>query len=347
VKRSGLPLLFCREDKVFFPLRLVTCLKRLICLMLVVFPFGTQVGAADLSQPLPVRNLYPPMMRFFDPTPDSALRAYDQAWSFELNQHFSTMNSFDFYPGSTLISDMELYVIDPVVRRAVSSNLELSLRVPLLRPWNGVLDGTIQAFHKVFSMPNGGRQLRPNNSFAYSYDNGKGTSWQGGNRWETGNAELSARYGLSEGSEWAVAGLAAIKLPTASQARGWGSGAADMGAGLVASWTSGIWFGHIESWLIRPLANDTPGVSYVSYLRGSIAAGYRFDGMSMMVQFQGGSSPYRSTGLDWLESPPMLITFGLRGDIRQDFGWSLAVTENITQRTTQDISMTLGLNFSM
>ncbi|MDQ6966993.1 MAG: DUF3187 family protein, partial [Mariprofundaceae bacterium] len=306
-------------------------LRYLISLVLMMLPFGAQAVAVDLSQPLPVRNLYPPMMRFFDPTPDSALRAYNQAWSFEFNQHFSTVNSFDYYPGSTLIADMELYVLDPVVRRSVSSDLELTLRVPLLRPWQGVFDGTIQAFHRVFSMPNGGRQLRPNNSFAYSYNNGRGTSWQGGNRWEMGNLELSVRYGLNEGNDWALAGLAAVKLPTASLSRGWGSGAADMGLGLVASWSSGIWFGHLEGWAIQPFAKDVPGVSYVTYMRGSVEAGYRFEDMSMMVQAQGGGSPYRALGLSWLESPPILISFGLRGEVWEGYGWSLTVTENLTQ----------------
>ncbi|MDQ6950222.1 MAG: hypothetical protein Q9M26_00995, partial [Mariprofundales bacterium] len=102
--------------------------------------------AANLTTPLPTRNLYPPMMRFFDPTPDSALRPYDQAWSLELNVHYATINLYDHLPNPQLLVDMELAVIDPVIRRAINDHLELSLRTPLLLPGRGVFDGAIQRF---------------------------------------------------------------------------------------------------------------------------------------------------------------------------------------------------------
>jgi len=318
---------------------------RLTGLVLMLACFAMQAVAADMTQPLPARNLYPPMMRFFDPVPDSALRRYTQAWSFELNQHYATMNSFDTYPNPQLLADMELYVIEPVLRRSLGDTLELSLRAPVLRPLAGVFDAPIQTFHHLFGMPNGGRQYRPNNSFAYTFDNTRGASWQGRDRWELGNVEVSGRYRLGEGRGWALAALAAVKLPTASKARGWGSGAADLGAGVVASWEEGLWFGHVEGWVVQPMANDVPGVRYVTYLRGSVVAGYRYHDLSWIAQGQGGSSPYDGTNLRWLDDPPFLISFGLRGKTQGGIGWSATVTENITQNTTQDISVSVGLSW--
>jgi len=317
-----------------------------IILMLVSIGINVNATAADLTQPLPSRNFYPPIMRFFDPTPDSALRAYDQTWSFELDQHYATMNSFDVYPNSQVLADMELYVLDLVLRRSVSKEMEFSFRAPVLRPFHGVFDSGIQGFHRMFNMPNGGRQLRPNNRFAYSFDNRKGTSWQGKDSWELGNAEISGRYKLSEGRNWAVAGLASVKLPTASKSRGWGSGAPDLGAGVVASWRQQHgWFSHLEGWIVQPVAKDVPGVRYVAYLRGSVTAGYQLDNLSLIVQSQGGRSPYSATNITWLESPPFLISFGLRGELEGGPGWSATVSENISQKTTQDISISVGLSW--
>jgi len=322
-------------------------MNRLPVFVLLMGLFSLPSFAADLSPPLPTRNFYPPIMRFFDPTPDSALRAFDQAWTIEVNQHFSTMNSFDVYPNSILLADMELYIFDPVLRRSFSDDFELSVRAPVLRPYNGAFDSLIQAFHRTISMPNGGRQLRPNNQFAYSFDNRQGATWQGKSRWEWGNVELSGRYQLAESNGLAIAALGAVKLPTASKARGWGSGASDLGAGMVASWRHNGWFNHLEAWLIKPLAKDDQGIQYVSYLRGSAAYGYEFSDVSVIIQAQGGSSPYRGTHLSWLENPPLLIDFGMRGQMQPGIGWSFTVTENITQRTTQDVSVSVGLSLTL
>jgi len=305
------------------------------------------VEAADMTMPLPVRNLYPPMMRFFDPTPDSALRSYDRNWFFELNQHYSTVNIIDNAAKSNLLADMELYVLEPVVRYAVNSDLELTLRVPVLAPSSGVFDDAIRSFHDAFGFPDNGRSLRPNNSFAYLFDNGKGVRWQGRSRVEIGNVTLSGRYRLVAGEGWALAALAAVKLPTASKQRGWGSGAPDVGVGAVASWRNRHWFAHLEGWVVQPLAGNVPGIRYDRYLRGSVTAGYQlFHRAALVVQAQGGNSPYNS-GISGLDHPPFLIAFGLRGSLSPEMGWHAAIVENIRQVTTQDISVTVGLNWAI
>ena len=310
----------------------------------------TSAQAADLTTPLPVRNLYPPTMRFFDPTPDSALRSYDQSWLFELTQHYSTVNIIDTRSSIRVLADMELYVLDPVIRHAFTNSLELSVRVPVLLPGSGVFDSPIRSFHNGFGLPDNGRKLRPTNSYAYIVDNGRGTRWQGKGQLELGNVELSARYRLLKGQHWAVAALTAIKLPTASKSRGWGSGASDLAVGGVVSWHQGKAFAHMEGWFVQPLASDEPGIHYQSYLRGSVTLGYQlFDAASLIVQAQGGNSPYLTT-VSALDHPPFLISFGLRGQLHaaggeNSLGWTATVVENISQVTTQDISVVIGITW--
>lgn len=323
------------------------------CLLLILLAFAMSARAADLTSPLPVRNLYPPMMRFFDPTPDSALRSYQQSWQFELTQHYSTVNIIDYQSGVGVLVDMELYVLDPVIRYSLTNILELSLRVPLLLPGSGVLDSPIQSFHNLFGFPDNGRKLRPSNSFAYTFDNGKGARWRGSNRAELGNIELSGRFQLSKRESWALAALMAVKLPTASKTRGWGSGASDLAVGGVVSWHQGDRFAHLEGWLVQPLAKDEPGIHYERYLRGSVTLGYQlFDSTSLIVQAQGGDSPYQ-TMISALDRSPFLVSFGLRGHLSSGLGgatglgWTATVVENISQVTTQDISVAVGLSWSV
>jgi len=321
-------------------------------LLLLLLGLVMPARAADLMTPLPARNLYPPMMRFFDPTPDSALRSYEQTWLFELNQHYSTVNILEPRSGSRVLVDTELYVLDPVIRLAISNRLELSLRTPLLLPGSGLLDRPIQLFHHWLGFPDNGRGLRPNNRFAYVIDNGKGGGWRGNNRAEFGNVEVSGRFQLMQGKTWALAALAAVKLPTASKTRGWGSGAADVAGGGVFSWYQGDWFAHLEGWLVQPLAKDEPGIRYERYLRGSVTLGCQlFDAASLIVQAQGGNSPYLTT-ISALDHPPFLVSFGLRGYVSSgsgaisDLGWTATIVENISQITTQDIAVVIGLSRS-
>ncbi|MDQ6997861.1 MAG: DUF3187 family protein, partial [Mariprofundus sp.] len=206
-------------------IRLNVLYRSIAWLFFVLYSCG-HVYAADMLSPLPVRNLDPAMMRLFDPTPDSALRSYDHSWSFELNQHYATLYQYDQLPNAQLLIDMELYVVEPVIRFALSDSLEMSVRTPLIVPSSGIFDDAIQNFHGWFNMPNGGRQNRPNNSFAYALNHKQGAQWQARNKWEVGNVELSARYNVAGNEYWAIAGLAAVKFPTASKSRGWGSGAA-------------------------------------------------------------------------------------------------------------------------
>ncbi len=326
-------------------------MQRFGWLLSLLLVFAMPARAVDLTSPLPVRNLYPPMMRFFDPTPDSALRSYEKSWLFELTQHYSTVNIIEPRSGARVLVDMELYVLDPVIRYSIKNTLEVSLRMPVLLPGSGIFDSPIQLFHRRFGFPDNGRVLRPNNSFAYAINNGKGASWRGNSHPEFGNVELSERLQLLKGKSWALAALAAVKLPTASKARGWGSGPVDIAGGGVVSWHGGDGFAHLEGWLIQPLANDEAGIRYTQYLRGSLTLGYQlFDAVSVIMQVQGGDSPYQSM-ISALDHPPFLVSFGLRGNLASvggggsGLGWTATIVENISQVTAQDISVVIGLSW--
>jgi len=330
--------------------------------------FNTPVASASdnfITSPLPVRNMYPPMMRFLDPVPDSALREYSN-WDFKLDQHLANVNQMNQSPVDHLMVDMELYIADVTVRKSLSSDMDISVLLSLQRPFNGIMDTLIKGVHSVFKTPNVGRQSRPNYAFDYHLNTGNNdTSWQGKNRWEMGNIVLSLRKQVMEGDGWAIAALSSIKLPTASQRRGWSSGKADLGLGSVASINSDSWFMHIEGWYIHPFAKDAPGERFIpipkvpppfpayilgwqykSYVRGSSTLGWKYsDTLSLIMQLQGGTSPYDS-GITPLDNAPLLVSFGLQAESESGLGWSVIFTENgLSQLTTQDISFSLSLHY--
>ena len=312
---------------------------------------GTLIaGESFITAPLPLRNMYPPMMRFLDPVPDSALRDYSD-WDVGLHQHLSSIYQADQWPASQLLADMELSVTDLMVRKALTEDMDLSVQLSLLRPFNGVLDQLVKDVHKILGVPSSGRQFRANNAFGYYFRPGSPGGWQGKNRWEMGNAVVSLRKQLLEGDGWAVAGLASVKASTASSSRGFGSGKPDVGAGAVASFAGERWFMHVEAWAIYTFARDVaatalPGISYHPYSRGSATLGWKYsDQLALIVQGQGGSSPY-SSGIRQLDKPPLIYSFGLQGETDGGTGWTLAFTENgLSQHTTQDFTLSLAMHW--
>jgi len=120
-----------------------------------------------------------------------------------------------------------------------------------------------------------------------------------------------------------------------------------MGLGAVGSWQAVAWFGHLEAWWLHPFARDDNGSPVRDYLRTAATLGRHVDLFStpihLIVQVQGGSSPYR-TGIRALDAAPWLIGFGVRAASRHGWQWSFAFTENITQDSTQDFGISLGVS---
>lgn len=303
---------------------------------------GMEAIAADMTEPLPVRNTYPPMMRFFDPLPESAIRPYSEQWQFELNQHYSSIFFFDSLPNGRLLVDMEIYTVESLLRKSISDGVELTLRLPVHYTSGGFLDGPIQNFHNTLGLPNGGRERRPMDGYNYRFSNGWHDPSAG---WEMGNVVLSSRIRLSEGDDSDLAGLVAVKVPTASLSRGWGSGAADIGAGIVWSKAAENWFAHLDGWLIHPTAKRVPAMGYGLYARGALSLGWHYsEEYTLIAQLQGGTSPYADK-VARLNDAPLLVSFGLRGKTGNGTNWAVAFVEDFTYYTTQDFSLMLSLSW--
>lgn len=303
---------------------------------------------AQSTAPLPVHNLYPPMLRFYEPLPSSALQPYRESLGIELLQNYSSIFKFDELPDGNLLVDMELYSLDLKLTRTFSSNNELALTIPLYYAHDGFMDAFLRGYHAALGFPNSGRELRTDDEFGYFYNDPDGReSWIGREGWEAGNLAISLRRHLTSGKVWSTALLVGATLPTGSRKRGWGTGKPDIAIGGVASCLSGSWFGHAEGHLVHPFANGSNATAYRDYARLSSTLGYQFgDRWSLMAQVQGGSSPY-DTSLQQLDNYPWLATFGGRMTFGKARALTLAFTEDITHKTTADFTLTVGLEIHL
>lgn len=303
---------------------------------------------AKITTPFSVKNLYPPMLRFYEPLPSSALQPYRESLSIELLQSYSSVFQYDALPDGSLLVDMELYNLDLRMRRAFTEETELTLTVPLYYAHDGFMDAFLRDYHSALGLPNSGREYRPDDEFGYFYiDPGGSESWIGKEGWEVGDLAISLRHHLMSDETWSMALLGGITLPTGSTKRGWGTGKPDIAVGGVASWLAKKWFGHIEGHLLHPFAHGSEATDYRDYIRLSTTIGYQLGNRwSVMAQVQGGSSPYDSS-LQQLDNAPWLVTLGGRIALSNTSALTLAFTEGITQKTTADFSLSIGLEFNL
>lgn len=329
-------------------------LKKLIIISSCLLSLGHTPGASAgklqsedrLLRPLPVHNLYPAMMHHYEPLPSSALDSYPEEFRLGILQHYTSVYLYDQLPEGRLLADMEIYTLEFNMDKAISDHTEIGFTLPLHYAWEGFLDGMLRRYHDTLGLPNSKRELRPDNEYAWQYSDPQSSGgWQDSAGWELGNAVLSLRHQLNRTHHDGLSLLTAIQLPTASSSRGWSSGHLDLGAGLVYSWRGASWFGHLESWIIFPFKNDKSDVEYNSYARGSFSLGWQWNKrLALLGQIQGGNSAF-DTGLEQLDENPWQLSLGLNWLLAAGSMVNFSFVENITQQTTPDFTITLGLYF--
>jgi len=319
-----------------------------LCFCLIAYSAVAEAG--DMTAPLPVLQMNPLMLRYMGPTAADAFEVAGQGHHISIQEHYANIFLADRWPvPDRYLVDMELSVTDVALHASIGK-LALRLDMPLQLSTGGWMDGLISGFHKIFHLPNENRRYRPNNSYAYTLTG----AWNSHPGWELGNVLAGLQYPVLQGEHNALALLAGAKLPTASRQRGWGSGTWDTGIGLVDSFRSHAWFAHVEGWYFRPFGND-----YVAFLKNrpyariSLSIGWqgRFfrpvsdRPFSFIIQSQGGMSPYRGNGMLIADQNPWLIAAGLRWQDSHKRDWLFSITENITQHSSQDISLDIGCAF--
>ena len=299
-----------------------------------------------MLRPLPTHNMYPAMLRNYDPVPSSALDPYRHEIRFGLFQHYTSAYTYDELPDGRLLADMEIYTLEFKMDKSITSNTELGLTLPIHYAWDGFLDDFLRTYHDTLGIPNSGREFRPDNEYAWTYKNADGSeAWDDKAGWEFGNAETRLRHQLITYDRYGLSLLAALKLPTGSKSRGWSSGYLDAAVGLVYSWKGSPWFGHIEGWAIYPFSSDESEFNYRSYARGLVTLGWMWNArLSLLGQLQGGSSVY-DTDLSQLDGSPFQLSLGLNWLFTENSMINFSFVENISQQTTPDFTITVGQNF--
>src|SRR5260221_1010770 len=107
------------------------------------------------------------------------------------------------------------------LRRGFGGGLTLGLRASVLWRGRGIMDGTIDWWHRTLGFPDAGRSQFPDNRFRVEGrdTSGRALAWKGRGGTGLGNLEVEAHqvlFGLENGSGWRAAAVARLSAPTAS-----------------------------------------------------------------------------------------------------------------------------------
>src|SRR5690606_26534324 len=107
----------------------------------------------------------------------------------------------------------------------------------------------IQEFHDAFDLPNGGRELVPNDQFRSSLVIDDRLVYEGEQRPGLGDLAVTQAWRLvgGPGSPFRLALRTGVELPTGDADRGYGSGEIDLGAALAMTVEAGGFALHAQA----------------------------------------------------------------------------------------------------
>lgn len=126
-------------------------------------------AGAEVAEPLRTRNLTPPVGIFALPSWQPLPERSRGGASVEIANHYRlSRRGQDF-----LLLDGETLRVNLHAEKTFRSGWSVGAELPLLRQAGGVLDDTIDAWHSIFDLPDGGRNARPEDALEYRL--GRGT----------------------------------------------------------------------------------------------------------------------------------------------------------------------------
>src|SRR5690606_36711428 len=144
--------------------------RPLVAALMLVAP--VQGALAAEVTPFNTPSLNPLTQIFALPSP-----ALPETWSpgqtgLALQQEVASIYAVQSRNQEQLILDGEVWRTSLTLDYGISQNWLLSINLPFIQHKAGHLDGLIDDWHDWFSLPDGGRNKRPQNAFLYDYRSG-------------------------------------------------------------------------------------------------------------------------------------------------------------------------------
>jgi hypothetical protein len=276
-------------------------------------------------------------------------------WGFSLTQDLASSYTAVTGANEVILLDGELYRWTLNATYALTDHLELGVELPCLLQGGGFLDGFIIDWHRMFGLPQGGRDTAPKNRLNYRYSrNGVDQFDMSHGADGVGDMSLLAGYRLyarhDAHDSTSVALRAQIKFPTGDSAGMLGSGGTDLAlfitgamnsryewgtAGIFAS-AGGMYSGDGD--ILRHQRRNFVGF-------GTAGVGLApADWIAFKVQVNFNTAFYGESSLRELGSDAILLTTGGTLKLPDNYLLDIGVGEDIAVATAPDVTFNLGLS---
>jgi hypothetical protein len=274
---------------------------------------------------------------------------------YELRASVLWSNSFSWtqdVPGETpadrrFLVDGESGSLDLALRRGLARDLDAALRVVVHGRGGGTLDGFIDAWHRLFNLPDGDRPSFLRDAFRVEGQTTAGLpfAWNTDSGWGVGSVELEVRWRVADGG---TTGPSAALVARVLAPLGTGPYAADgAGGGLQAA---------VEVPLARRLdlftglgvtAQEPGPVRGVEYettrLHGYLALEWRAAAWLSLIAETNAASRL-ATNVDSYPGTHWVVNLGGRMDLGPKTRLDVFVTENLlSQLSTTDFALHFGV----
>ncbi len=300
-------------------------------------------GLADpLAGPLEIKNQFPLFLHLNMPALESA--AVQDSFSAQLSYSsiFFLRNSLHW----SVALDMEWAELNLKYQKAFPDLWEISLEMPILFFNGGFLDNGLEWYHTTFGFPDYGRRTRPANQFLYQVKKDgrliiEGQDGKAG----IGDLRISVKKVLLLMDNQPFLSLkASLELPTGDPDTGFGNGSPDLGFMLqmekkITGYLQAT--GNLGLIIPGPLkAQET--IDLNPFWFGGIGLEAKpWKRISVLGQITAQTSPFPETGLDFIDNPAVILSFGGRYYRGRNY-FELSLSEDLNTSGAPDFI----LNFS-
>ncbi len=226
--------------------------------------------------------------------------------------------------------EMVRTVVD--LRYGLYPGVEMGFEIPILYTYGGILDVFISGIESFFSDERIDRREEENGAFIYEVSRGDRPFIRGReDAVGLGEVILKAKIRLYREQRYlpAVSLRLAVKFPTGSTSRAFGSGKLDGGFGLLLQYTLGHWTFYINADMTIPgQAFNDVDLTLRPFFSGIAAAEWHLSHrVSLVLQFRGDTRPFQDTsevldkriiesilGINWAFSRRLILQGGVAED---------------------------------
>ncbi len=325
-----------------------------IFLAVTLFSATAVFGAGFDIEPFLTANRSPLVQIFGLPSETSASLVSSGNWKISLSQDIASIYSSHSNAVEEILLDGELYRWNLRGQYGLTDKLEIGIEIPILIQGGGFLDGFIVDWHKLWGLPQGGRDTAPKNRISYRYTkNGVRLLDLDKSSEGVGDISLLSAYRLFENNtdlnHTDVALRAQLKLPTGDSSTLAGSGSIDFALFLAASFNQNTEYGVLglfasagtmlgnDGDILKEQRENIAGF-------GTVGAGWSpTNWIAFKSQCLISSPLYKDSSLPELGKNSALLTIG--GTVRLPHAYMLdiGVSEDIAVSTAPDVTLHVGL----